>query len=112
MKTDKEFTDEIRRTLDEVETDLSTDVRERLSAARREAISQLNQPARRLNPGWALSGAGLATAALVAVLFLPTQPGALPEFNQAETVAAMDMELLDDLELLIWILEEDAIADL
>ena len=100
-----------RRALDD--QPLSPRVQRRLAQARQRAVRELGAGRPRWVPDarWALP-AGAAAAALVAFA-LVRDPGtdlAMPALDDDEMAAVMDLELLDDIEFLAWMLEQEADA--
>ncbi len=116
MKNDQEFTKAIQDQLRQRETDLPTSVSKRLAEARRAAVAEAEIREHKkpglLRPAWMLPAGGFAVAALTLALYLPSGNGALPVLEESEMLAATEMEMLDDIELLAWIIEQDNNAEL
>ena len=107
--------DAIERNLRHQEEALPQDVSDRLAAARRDAVARMTEldesrsvpwlSMPRLLPAGGLLAAGIATAILWPA---PQSPLQLPALDDNEMAAATDMEMLDEIELIAWLLEQDA----
>ena len=93
---------------------LPEDVRNRLAASRREAVTLLEESE---SGGWSLAevfsprGLVMAAAASVAAIALwvavsPSNDPALPLLSAPEVALVQDLELLEELEFLAWLEEE------
>jgi len=116
MKNEQDFIIAVKDQLHQRETDLPNEVSARLRAARQAAVAEVDASAQKrvgwLQPGWMLPASGVAVAILALVLFLPSANGKLPVLEESEMLAATEMEMLNDIELLAWIIEEDGNAEL
>jgi hypothetical protein len=112
---DAEFTARAQRLLRESETDLAADRVAGLRAARQQAVAAAEQqPKQRTrrrgfaNPWVWAPATAMATTVLTVSLLLSGSPESLPVLDPVELSAAQDLELLEDLEFLAWVLEEEA----
>jgi hypothetical protein len=84
------------------------DVAARLRQARQAAVASVDA-----RPRWAgitrtlAPAGGLAAGALIALVFLRGGPAALPDMDERELAAAAEMELLDDMEFVAWLIETE-----
>lgn len=84
------------------------DVAARLRDARRAAIESIDERPRWQTAARVLAPAGgLAAGALVALVFLRGGPAILPDADERELAAMAEMELLDDMEFVAWLVEND-----
>lgn len=107
--------DAIESNLRRQEEALPPEVSARLAAARRAAVARMaeqDEPRRvpwlgmpGLLPAGGLLAAGVAAAILWPVAQSPLQ---LPALDDNEMAAATEMEMLDEIELIAWLLEQDA----
>lgn len=109
---DDDFLKQIKQALDQQSESLDGETLSRLNRARQAAIQQADKKhSRRM---W-LPASGLATAALLASLFLfrPDDIDMIQNGNmdEIELIASSEqLELLEQLEFYQWLLEEDADA--
>lgn len=87
---------------------LPDDVAARLRHARRAAVESLDARPRWGGARLLAPAGGLAAGALVALVFLRGGPVVLPEADERELAAMAEMELLDDMEFVAWLIENDA----
>ena len=105
--------------LDRLEADVPSEVQLQLQAARRTAIAQAERQAtqketRSRKPwlSYTLLGSGaFASALVVSLVFLGQPEPALPLLEDAEMAAAMEVEMLEELEFLAWMIEEGELLD-
>ena len=99
--------DKARDAYSEAERGVPVDIADRLAAARRAAVAEADS-ASRIN--WFPLGGALAAALLIVALFVPRADDRLPLLNEQELAAAQDVELLEELEFVAWLvaMEEDA----
>ena len=106
---DLDFARHLTQALKDDEQALSDDVKQRLYEARQRAVDLARQPAGKTKR-WVLPflGAGVTTAAaiLVVVLMLPVASSIdpLPLGEDTELAAAQDLELLQELEFVAWMM--------
>ncbi len=105
-ETDAEFAANLARELDAAEHELSPEVLDALTQARREAVKVADGRSgnRRRNIWFGYGLGGVAAAVLVVALLAP-QTQTLEQFpllEDAEMAAAQDAELLEDLEFVAW----------
>jgi len=116
MKNEQDFTKEIQDQLHQRETELPASVSKRLAEARRAAVAEAevreHKKSGLLRPAWMISAGGFAMAALTLALYIPAGTGSLPVLEESEMLAATEMEMLNDIELLAWIIEQDTNAEL
>jgi len=102
------WNDKAQDALRESETDLPESVQQRLAAARREAVNTADSPQRSYWPAFLGTGA-LASAAVVLVLLMPrSATNTWPLLEDTEMAAAQDVELLEELEFVAWMLAEES----
>ncbi|MBT8144690.1 MAG: hypothetical protein KJO55_08315 [Gammaproteobacteria bacterium] len=85
------------------------DIGRRLRLARAAAVDEMQD---RPSFGWALPATAAAAVAVIAILVVREPAGevVLPDLSDDEMSAAMELELLEDMEFLAWMLEQDADA--
>jgi hypothetical protein len=99
--------DQLQADLRRRENELAPEVAERLLAARREAVrvADSNDARPWVNwlgwQAWAATGA-LASGVLVVAIMLQTPSLALPAGDEVELAAAQEIELLEELEFVAW----------
>ena len=104
---DQEYAARLASLLREAEGDLPDDVADRLYQARAQAVDAARQPVKATRR-WLVPSMGVgmtaAAAVLVVVLMLPatTRIEPLPAGEDMELAAAQDLELLEDLEFVAW----------
>lgn len=105
---DKQFTEFVKRTLDQNVQDLDSDTRTRLSSARHTVLSKSFKPRLSFYPAW-----GIAAACLALLTFTlweaqpPTEIATLP-LDDVEILASADgWEFYEDLEFYSWLAEND-----
>ena len=104
---DKLDIEKLRADLQQTENELSPEIVQRLQAARREAVRLADERDQRSSGVWLnwqrLSvAAGLASIAFAVAIVLQSQNGALPMAEEHELAVAEDMELLEELEFVAW----------
>ena len=107
---DEHFTARAKAVLERSELDIDPDRLARLQQARRMAVAAAAaEDAPRTGwLSWALPAGAVATVALVAGLLITPDPQTDPLLlDPAEMSAAAEMELLDELEFVAWMLEQD-----
>lgn len=107
MKDDDKFAAQMVEHLEASEVD--TDVTARLRAMRAEAVQAVDR--KTMRPAiWLLPAGGvLASALLLTFLLRANDNNVLPLMDDAEFAAAIELELLEDLELLAWM--EESVSD-
>lgn len=118
-KPEEPFVERVHEALDASAEALPPGVASRLAAARSEALAQ-----RAGRGGWQTFGYGaLATAALLLALALTVDPDATPAaptlaetpepptLDPVELDLAMDLDVIEELEFVAWLLVEDAGVD-
>ena len=111
-KDDRAFAAALAEKLRAYENDVSPEISAQLLAARRAAIAEMESRSARghwLSPFWLVPAGGLAAALAVALLW-PQGPAGLPEIDENEFAAAIEMDMLDEIELVAWMLEEESNA--
>jgi hypothetical protein len=104
-RNDTAFAEAARNTLDAAV--LSGDIVERLRAARRAAVDAADAQVIALPSRWLPIGAMAATV-LAAVLLRGPQPDSmLPLDDEAQLAAVQDLDLLENLEFVAWMVESD-----
>jgi len=99
--------DKLRADLRLYENELAAEVGERSLAARREAVAVADANSVRSRSSWlswrawAATGA-LASAVLVVAVVLETPALTLPQGDEVELAAAQEIELLEELEFVAW----------
>ncbi|MEM7083949.1 MAG: hypothetical protein AAF465_14565 [Pseudomonadota bacterium] len=90
---------------------LPDDVQRRLRLARAAAVDSLENRdigvSSWLNPRWVVPMGAAAAIALAAVLTQQSGPSAMPAWEEGELAAASEMDMLDDIEFLAWMIELD-----
>lgn len=109
---DDAFTDKARHFLDESSEHMDAATLSRLHQLRNQALAAPRRPALPWY-GWA-SGGAVAASVLVAILFVD-RPQPLPMIfeDQSQQTAAENIELLEDMEFMAWMLlqeESDALS--
>jgi hypothetical protein len=95
-------------TLEGLEQDtLPADVVERLAAARRMAVARVDRPVPVPLNSWIPAGAMAATLLAVGLLVVEFAGQDLPLLVE-EVQAVQHLELLEDIELFAWMVEQDA----
>ena len=107
---DQASIDAMESNLRRQEETLPPDVTDRLAAARRAAVARMAEQDEWLSMPRLLPAGGLLAAGVVAAILWPVpQPSLqLPALDDNEMAAATDMEMLDEIELIAWLLEQDA----
>ena len=112
---DQASIDAMESNLRRQEETLPPDVTDRLAAARRAAVARMAEQDESRSVPWLsmprlLPAGGLLAAGVVAAILWPVpQPSLqLPALDDNEMAAATDMEMLDEIELIAWLLEQDA----
>lgn len=95
--------------LRDAEQQVPSDVQLKLQAARRAAVmaaEQADQQAQTLSPWYAFGASSGVLAAAAVVIVLMSNPAMmeLPNLNEQELAAAQEVELLEDLEFVAWML--------
>ena len=104
--SDRAFADRARELLEAQR--VPDDVAARLRQARQMAVESVDAPSRWRGVTRLLAPAGgLAAGALVALVFLRGGPAALPDMDERELAAVAEMELLDDMEFVAWLIETE-----
>ena len=105
-----EFERKARQRLEASEHDIDPDRLQRLQAARRAAVAAVPAAPERGLAGrwWVPTGAMAAVALVLGLLLLPEPEGLPPVLDAAEMSAAQEMELLDELEFVAWMLEQES----
>ncbi len=89
---------------------LPDDVKRRLRLARAEAVEQVGNTHAGTFFGsgrWLLPAGAAASLALAVVLVGNNHTEVMPVLDEQELAAATEMDLLDDIEFLAWMLEEE-----
>ncbi len=104
--SDGEWAEKAAAQLRDAEQHLPSDVQLQLQSARRAAVEAAEQPERRAAKPWLTLGAGglLAAAATVLVLLSSPEMMEMPDLDEQELAAAQEVELLEDLEFVAWML--------
>lgn len=112
---DDAWVGQVAEKLDRLEAEVPSEVQLQLQAARRAALAEAEKNESKPGLPWlpyTLLGSGALASALVVSLVLLGQPEpALPLLEDAEMAAAMDAELLEELEFLAWMIEEGELLD-
>lgn len=105
------FEDRARSLLDDSVEHMDGPTRSRLHRARSEALEG-RRAARPVWIGWAATGT-LAASFAAAFLFMDTRPPPLPAIYEdpVQQAAAEEMELMDDLEFVAWLVMEESEPD-
>ena len=101
------WNDKARDALRDTEEQVPDPVRQRLANARQTAVNAADT---RASIRWApmISAGALAGAALLVVLVLPrSTTQSLPLLEASEMAAAQELELLEELEFVAWMLDEE-----
>lgn len=99
------WNEKAQRALRESEEDLPESVRQRLGEARRAAVTAADTPN---SMSWTPFLGALASAALFLVLVMPrSATQSLPLLEDTEMAAAQEVELLEELEFVAWMLAEE-----
>ena len=109
---DKEtFEEQAARRLDEHADAIDGPTLSKLHQARNHALARRGRRRAWQAATWTGAG-GLAAGVLVAVMIAPQSPPPLPDIyaDPVQQAAAMDMELMDDLEFMAWLVLEDELA--
>jgi hypothetical protein len=96
--------DKLQADFRRTENELGPEVVERLRAARREAVAAADESPATRGMGWqpwAAIGA-MASVAFAAAVLLQSPPSTLPMADETELAAAQEMELLEELEFVAW----------
>lgn len=101
-----EVAQKVRESLDAHE--LPEDVQRKLRQARAQAVEQVDhQRDRSLNPAtWLLPAGVLGAVGVAWVLSDNVVAPSMPVFEEQELAAANDMELLEDIEFIAWMMEQ------
>ena len=105
--TNKELQEKAKRLLDEHVDKLDSATLSKLHQARSQALEGAGR--RQTNyPGWVGAGA-LAASLSVAFVYFEQQPPPLPSIYEdpIQQAAAADLELMDDLEFIAWLVLEE-----
>jgi len=99
-----------------VEGNLPNEVTQRLRAMRSSAVASIEHQQTRsaVTPGWwspGVTGGVLAAALLVFVLTITPQSLPLPDLDAQELAASQDVELLEDLEFVAWMLAQEEVNE-
>ncbi|MEE9254399.1 MAG: hypothetical protein V3U43_05665 [Pseudomonadales bacterium] len=112
-RSDEAFVERARALLDESEASLTPDVTARLTQMRREAValSEARGSYSLLQPLMPAGAMAATLSAVVAFWLLATTP--LPSIyeDESQQLAAEDMELLEDLEFVAWMIVEESEFD-
>lgn len=104
MKDQDQFA---KRVADQLEDDVSPEIQERLRAARMNAVAAVDESrisfARKT---WRPLAGAVAAGVLVAALLQQRGIAPMPDLDEQELEAALEMELLDDLLMLAWLDEQ------
>jgi hypothetical protein len=109
---DQAFAAALGKKLRADETEVPAEVAQRLQAARRAAVAEMEPRATQRHwfaPFWMVPAGGLV-AAMAVVLLWPQGPASLPDIDEDEFAAAIEMDMLDEIELVAWMLEEESNA--
>ena len=104
--------------LRQYELDVSPEVAQRLQAARRLAVDEAEDSLHNQISWWpkiASAGAALSVAVVMAVgvmVYLQAPLGTLPRMDEAEMAAAQEVELLEELEFVAWMVAMEEADDL
>ena len=101
------WNDRARDALRDTEKQVPDAVRQRLADARRTAVNAADTG---VSMRWAplMGASALASAALLVVLVLPQSASqSLPLLEASEMAAAQELELLEELEFVAWMLAEE-----
>lgn len=106
---DDRFVEQTRQTLRHSENELDADVQSRLRLARRQAIASIDEERR---PSWMRPWVfapigGMAAVALAVGIYLGQGGDALSFPGNEEFTVAQDMELLEELEFVAWMVLEN-----
>lgn len=93
------------------EDELSGETRARLSAARAQALAQLDRPRRVVGYQWAGAGAFAVLALAVGLVLNTQQLEQMPDLETGDFLAAQELELLEDLEFAAWVAELDELDE-
>ncbi len=107
--SEHKLTEKARASVRDVQ--LPDDVQRKLRLARAEAVGQLDEAGDKPVFGgarWLLPTAAAATVMVGVMLTWNSPPETMPMLDEQELAAAMDMEMLDDIEFLAWMLEENS----
>ncbi len=111
--TDNAFDKKAKELLDESVDGLDGPTLSKLHRARSNAVARAGQTTPSSWLGWTTAGAVAASLA-VAAIYIDRQPPPLPSIyeDELQQAAAEDMELLDDLDFIAWlVLEEGELSD-
>ena len=109
---DNATTARVVEALDRQNEQLDAEISARLANARREALGQLVRPAPPLVFGsWVPLGAMAMTLLAVGLLVIQAQRDTLPRFDsEVQAMVAQELDLLEELEFVAWMLEEDELG--
>ncbi|OUS28380.1 hypothetical protein A9Q99_12730 [Gammaproteobacteria bacterium 45_16_T64] len=108
------FIEKAKSALDESVNDIDADTLIRLNAIRQQAVYPAEESSR---SWWQWSGAGSIVMALVVAMFWFANPVVeAPDHSEAnlallsdEAISDEDIELLEDIEFVAWLMEQDAL---
>jgi hypothetical protein len=105
-ETDDAFSSEARRLLDESTEHMDAATLSRLHQVRNRALAT---PRSRSVPwyGWASGGAVAASVLVALILFDTPQPSPVFYDDQSQQAAAENIELLEDMEFMAWMLLQE-----
>lgn len=111
MKNEEQdpFLEKARQALDNSVEDLDPDTQDKLNQIRRNALTEPGTKARPVPPGWWGPVGGIATAAVVATVWL-TNPAPAPQplMSDMELLTSEeDLEMMEDIEFVAWLMEQE-----
>ena len=113
---EKKFLSVVKKALDQSADDLDGNIQSRLRQARYRALEQAEGKKVWL-PGWGLSTASVATAALVmliAAFYFKGPQQEVPQVNVLDEIEIVgseeSLEFYDELDFYVWLAEEEKIA--
>lgn len=111
LNSEKAIVDRARESMRDHQ--LPDDIQRRLRIARSEAVTKIGSGSSLIdtlfgNGRWLLPAGAAATLMLAVALISSNDPELMPLLEEQELAAATEMELLEDIEFLAWMLEEES----
>ena len=103
------FLENARQSLDQSVEDLEPETLDKLNQIRRDAINDTVAKPRRLSSAWWVPAGSIATAAIVAAVWLNSpEPASHLAVNDMELLTSEDdLEMMEDIEFVAWLMEQE-----